>query len=162
VAEPEQWPEALKAARAADPKGEVLVEAFIPGREWTVGVIGGEALPVVEIRAPNGWYGYTEKYTKGVTQYVFPESAEDAPLVAQCQVLALLAFQATGCRGVSRIDFRVTPDASVRTRDQHGAGFHGDQPVAQGGRQKRTFVQRAVRATVGACGVQLDGAVDGP
>ncbi len=110
VAEPEQWPEALKAARAADPKGEVLVEAFIPGREWTVGVIGGEALPVVEIRAPNGWYGYTEKYTKGVTQYVFPESAEDAPLVAQCQVLALLAFQATGCRGVSRIDFRVTPD----------------------------------------------------
>jgi len=110
VAEPGQWPEALKAARAADPKGEVLVEAFIPGREWTVGVIGGEALPVVEIRAPNGWYGYTEKYTKGVTQYVFPESAEDAPLVAQCQVLALLAFQATGCRGVSRIDFRVTPD----------------------------------------------------
>lgn len=110
VTEPEQWPEALKAARAADPKGEVLVEAFIPGREWTVGVIGGEALPVVEIRAPNGWYGYTEKYTKGVTQYVFPESTEDAPLVAQCQVLALLAFRATGCRGVSRIDFRVTPD----------------------------------------------------
>jgi len=110
VTEERQWPAALKAARDADPKGEVLVEAFIPGREWTVGVIGEEALPVVEIQAPNGWYGFEEKYTKGVTNYVFPDSPEDAPLVAKCQVLALLAFKAVGCRGVSRIDFRVTPE----------------------------------------------------
>jgi len=109
VTEPGQWAAALKMAREADPQGEVLVEAYIPGREWTVGVIAGEALPVVEILAPNGWYGYTEKYTKGMTQYVFPESLDDAPLVAQCQVLALLSFQAVGCRGVSRIDFRVSP-----------------------------------------------------
>jgi len=110
VTEPGQWAAALKSAREADPQGEVLVEAYIPGREWTVGVIGGEALPVVEILAPNGWYGYTEKYTKGMTHYVFPESPDDAPLVAQCQVLALLSFQATGCRGVSRVDFRVSPE----------------------------------------------------
>ena len=110
VTEPGQWAAALKAAREADPQGEVLVETYIPGREWTVGVVGNQALPVVEIQAPNGWYGYTEKYTKGVTQYVFPEGVEDAPLVAQCQILAVLAFQAVGCRGVSRIDFRVTPD----------------------------------------------------
>ncbi len=110
VTEPGQWAAALKAARDVDPQGEVLVEAYIPGREWTVGVVGGEALPVVEIQAPNGWYGFTEKYTKGVTQYVFPDGVEDAPLVAQCQLLALLAFQAVGCRGVSRVDFRVTPE----------------------------------------------------
>lgn len=110
VTEPGQWAAALKAAREIDAQGEVLVEAYIPGREWTVGVVGGEALPVVEILAPDGWYGFTEKYTKGLTRYVFPEGAEDAPLVASCQVLALLAFEAAGCRGVSRVDFRVTPD----------------------------------------------------
>ncbi len=110
VSEPGQWAAALETARAVDPQGEVLVEAYIPGREWTVGVVGGEALPVVEIQAPGGWYGFAEKYTRGVTRYVFPEASEDAPLTAQCQVLALLAFQAVGCRGVSRIDFRVTPE----------------------------------------------------
>jgi D-alanine-D-alanine ligase len=110
VSEPGQWAAALQAARAVDAQGEVLVEAFIPGREWTVGVLDGEALPVVEILAPNGWYGFEEKYSQGVTQYTFPESAEDAPLIAACQMLALLAYQAVGCRGVSRVDFRVTPD----------------------------------------------------
>ena len=110
VVEPGEWGAALEAARALDPQGEVLVEAYIPGREWTVGVVDGQALPVVEIKAPNGWYGFQEKYTKGVTEYVFPESAEDAPLVAKCQMLALVAFEAVGCRGVSRIDFRITPE----------------------------------------------------
>lgn len=110
VTEDGQWAAALKAAREIDPQGEVLVEAYIPGREWTVGVVGEEALPVVEILAPNGWYGFEEKYTKGLTRYAFPESEADAPLVAACQVLALLAFKAAGCRGVSRVDFRVTPE----------------------------------------------------
>ena len=110
VAAPGEWGAALEAARALDPQGEVLVEAYIPGREWTVGVVDGQALPVVEIKAPNGWYGFQEKYTKGVTEYVFPESEEDKPLVAKCQVLALVAFKAVGCRGVSRIDFRITPE----------------------------------------------------
>ncbi len=110
VSEPGQWPAALQAAREVDPQGDVLVETFIPGREWTVGVLGEEALPVVEIEAPNGWYGFAEKYTAGVTRYVFPESAADAPLVERCQQLALRAFRAVGCRGVSRVDFRVTPD----------------------------------------------------
>jgi D-alanine-D-alanine ligase len=112
VAEPSQWAGALALARAADPEGEVLVEAYIPGREWTVGVVGGEALPVVEIRTPAGWYGFEEKYTPGVTAYTFPESEQDAPLAATCRVLALVAFEAAGCRGMSRVDFRVAPDGS--------------------------------------------------
>jgi D-alanine-D-alanine ligase len=110
VARPDEWAAALEAARAVDPRGEVLVEAYIPGREWTVGVVDGQALPVVEIRAPQGWYGFQEKYTQGMTEYVFPESEGDVPLVAKCQVLALVAFEAVGCRGVSRVDFRVTPE----------------------------------------------------
>ena len=112
VTDQAQWNDALTAARAIDPDGEVLVEQYIPGREWTVSVIGGEALPVVEICAPNGWYGFTEKYTQGMTQYLFPEGAEDATLLATCQTLAVKAFHAIGCRGVSRVDFRVTPDGN--------------------------------------------------
>ena len=110
VTEPAQWDAALAAARAIDPDGEVLVEQYIPGREWTVSVMGGEALPVVEICAPNGWYGFTEKYTQGMTHYRFPEGEDDAPLLSTCQTLAVQAFHAIGCRGVSRVDFRVTPD----------------------------------------------------
>ena len=110
VTAPEQWDDALTAARKIDSAGEVLVEQYIPGREWTVGVIGGEALPVVEICAPNGWYGFTEKYSQGMTHYIFPEGKDDALLLSACQNLAVQAFHAIGCRGVSRVDFRVTPD----------------------------------------------------
>lgn len=106
----DEWPAALAAAREVDAQGEVLVETYIPGREWTVGVLDGEALPVVEIQTPHDWYGFQEKYTAGVTRYAFPQAEEDRPLVASCQVLALVAFKAVGCRGVSRVDFRVTPD----------------------------------------------------
>ncbi len=109
VTEPEAWRGAVEAARALDPRGEVLVEAYIPGRELTVGVLGGVALPVVEVSAPDGWYGFEAKYTPGMTAYTFPERAEDAPLLARCQRLACEAFGALGCRGVSRVDFRVTP-----------------------------------------------------
>lgn len=110
VVEPGEWASALAAARAVDPDGEVLVEQYIPGREWTVGVIGGRALPVVEIQAANGWYGFAEKYTAGTTKYVFPESEEDQPLVARCQAEAEAAFKAVGARGMSRVDFRVSPE----------------------------------------------------
>jgi len=112
VTEPAQWTEALALARSVDSLGEVLVEQYIPGREWTVGVVGGKALPVVEIRAPNGWYGFKEKYTLGMTQYLFPEDEPGVnhELLATCQDLAVRTFHAVGCRGVSRIDFRVTPE----------------------------------------------------
>ncbi len=115
VSEPSQWTTALAEARSVDPLGEVLVEGYIPGREWTVGVLGGKALPVVEIRAPNGWYGFKEKYTMGMTQYLFPEDEADVDraLLLTCQNVAVQAFHALGCRGVSRVDFRVTPEGQL-------------------------------------------------
>lgn len=110
VTDPSQWEAALQAARKADPDGEVLVEKYIPGREWTVSVVGGKPLPVIEIQAANGWYGFAEKYTAGTTRYVFPEAKEDQELIALCQKLAVAAIRAVGGRGVSRVDFRVSPD----------------------------------------------------
>lgn len=108
VVELTQLNKAMQEACAADPAGEALVESYVPGREWTVGVLGGEALPVVEIIAPGGWYGFKEKYTEGVTDFAFPDSRREAELISKAQGYALQAYKALGCRGVSRVDFRVT------------------------------------------------------
>jgi len=110
----EDFAQAVDEARRIDREkfggdGEALVEDFIPGREMTVGVLGHEALPVVEICAPGGWYGYAEKYDSDETRYPFPTDA----FLPEMQRLALAAFDATGCRGVTRVDFRVTPEGRL-------------------------------------------------
>lgn len=110
VTEPEGWAKALRAAFACDSlQGKddtALVEEFVPGREFTVAVLDGEAWPVIEIIAKNGWYGYEEKYNSDETRYPF---LEDDALAAKLQSLAVKAYQAVGCRGVTRVDFRVSP-----------------------------------------------------
>ena len=110
VQTPTEWPTALAEARSHDAAGEVLVETYLPGREWTVGIVGDETFPVIEIQPPDGWYDFKAKYTKGASQYVFPEGAEIEPLTKKCRELALAAFRAVGCRGLGRVDFRVLPD----------------------------------------------------
>ena len=105
-----EWPAALAEARQHDPDGEVLVETYLPGREWTVGIVGDEALPVIEIQPPGGWYDFKAKYTPGASTYVFPEGGELDALMQHCRDLALAAFRAVGCRGLGRVDFRVLPD----------------------------------------------------
>jgi D-alanine-D-alanine ligase len=107
VSTPEQWKSALSAALDAQGgKGEILVEEFIPGREMTVAVIDGKALPVIEILAKDGWYGFDEKYKSDETRYPF---LEDGDLSEKLKKTAVEAYDALGCRGVTRIDFRVSP-----------------------------------------------------
>ena len=115
----EDWPKALALALETDlgyrrrermpETPQALVEAYIPGRETTVGVLNGRALPVVEICAPGGWYGYEEKYNSNETRYPFPHDA----FVPEMQRVAKAAFDACGCRGVTRVDFRVTPEGRM-------------------------------------------------
>ena len=88
------------------PSDPALVEEFIPGREFTVAVIDGEAWPVIEIVAKNGWYGYEEKYSSNETRYPF---LEDGELSAKLRKTAVDAYRAVGCRSVTRVDFRVSP-----------------------------------------------------
>ena len=100
----DEWKPALDAALAAQGgKGEVMVEAFIEGREMTVAVIDGAPLPVIEICAKGGWYGYDEKYNSDETRYPFP----DDPFLPLVQQIAGDAYRACGCRGVTRVDFRI-------------------------------------------------------
>ena len=111
VSTPEDWNPALDAARAAlstkhSAQSTILVEEFIPGREFTVAVVDGEPWPVIEIVAKGGWYGYEEKYNSDETRYLFLESDE---LSTRMQKIAVDAYRAVGCRGVTRVDFRVSP-----------------------------------------------------
>ena len=111
VSNPEDWKPALDAALAAlstkhSALSTILVEEFIPGREFTVAVVDGEAWPVIEIVARGGWYGYEEKYNSDETKYPF---LEDADLAPKMQKIAVDAYRAVGCRGVTRVDFRVSP-----------------------------------------------------
>jgi len=74
------------------------------------------ALPAIEIVAANGWYGYEEKYNSEATRYPFlADSADpkDAELERQLQKIAVDAYNALGCRGVTRVDFRVDPDGRI-------------------------------------------------
>ena len=85
-------------------RGSWLIERRIVGRELSVGVLGGRALGVVEIRPKSGVYDYTSKYTKGLTEYFAPAPL-DAATTARVQAAAEAAFAACGCRDYARVDF---------------------------------------------------------
>jgi D-alanine-D-alanine ligase len=86
----------------------VLAEEFISGRELTVPVLGigrdAKALPIVEIRAPEGNYDYHNKYFSDETQYLCPAPLDEA-LTKRIQSLAVRAFNAVGAAGWARVDF---------------------------------------------------------
>lgn len=105
VMQPAEWAPALALARKCDP--EVLVERFIAGREMTVGVVGDETLPVVEIIPAGGWYGYEAKYLTGDTVYTFLDESADGAIEARCRELAQQTVATLGVRGLGRVDFRV-------------------------------------------------------
>ena len=88
-----------------------LVERFIRGRELTVGVLGDEALPVVEIHPLDGFYDYTNKYTKGRTEYFCPARLPEE-MTRTIQRHALAAHRALGQTVYSRIDFLLEKDVN--------------------------------------------------
>jgi D-alanine-D-alanine ligase len=90
---------------------EVMIERFIPGRELTVGILGGQALPVGEIIPKHEIYDYECKYTAGMAEEKFPAelSARETETI---QALARAAFAALKLRGYARIDFRMAADGT--------------------------------------------------
>jgi D-alanine-D-alanine ligase len=103
------WPAALAAALKFDT--EVLVEEKIIGRETTVGLLGYQILPVVEVRPKAGSYDYQNKYTAGATEYFCPADF-DAATTRRIQNAARGAFQAVGGRDYARVDVMVRADGS--------------------------------------------------
>jgi D-alanine-D-alanine ligase len=98
------WEGALREALRYDRR--VLMEERIQGREATVGILDGRALPVVEIRVKNGVFDYHHKYTAGAAEHICP--ADFAPaFTAKIQAAALGAFRAIGGRDYARVDVMV-------------------------------------------------------
>ncbi|EKV29995.1 D-alanine--D-alanine ligase [Caenispirillum salinarum AK4] len=88
------------------PFGEnVMVEAFIPGRELTVAVMGDRPLGVTEIFTDRGFYDYDAKYAAGGSTHQCPADIPPA-LAEEAMALSVKAHEALGCRGVSRTDLR--------------------------------------------------------
>jgi D-alanine-D-alanine ligase len=101
------WPGALREALQFD--SEVLVEEKILGRECTVGILGDQPLPVVEVRPESGIYDYLRKYTPGRTEYFCPAPL-DAATTCRMQAAAVGAFRAVGGRDYARVDVMVRAD----------------------------------------------------
>ena len=103
VADMADWSAAYELAAR---EGEVLVEAFIPGRELTVGVLGDKALAVVEIVANKGaFYDIASKYEVGGSDHICPAILPDV-VTTQAQQGAVKAAQAVAAKGACRVDFR--------------------------------------------------------
>ncbi len=100
---------AIDLARRCD--SHVLLQRFIDGRELTVTILDQSPLPVVEIKPCAGWYDYKHKYTKGETVYEAPAVLEPGE-VQTLQQQALAIYQAMGCEGYARIDFRSDDEAN--------------------------------------------------
>lgn len=101
----------LPFAHESWPYGErVMVEQYIPGREFTVAVMGDRPLAVTEIMTDRDFYDYDAKYVTGGSSHKIPADVDQA-IYDEAMRLALLAHQTLGCRGVSRADFRYDGNA---------------------------------------------------
>ncbi len=91
---------------------EILVEEFIAGVEITVPVVNGRALPVIEIRSPNGFYDYDAKYVynQGHTNYFCPPETVPETIQKLAQEYSLAFYRLAGCRDLLRADFIIDAD----------------------------------------------------
>ena len=101
------WKRAIETVRqdaAKDPSRRYFAEPYVKGRELTVSVLDGRALPVIEIVPASGVYDYQAKYERGDTRYlVDPDLPGD--LTRTVQNHALLTADAIGVRDLCRVDF---------------------------------------------------------
>jgi D-alanine-D-alanine ligase len=121
-------------ALASRYQGEMLMEQLIEGEEFTVGILGDEALPTIRIVPAGEYYDYHAKYVAEDTQYICPGlhgTAEN-----EMRALALEAFRTAGCSGWGRVDVM---------RDRAGANFLLEVNTAPG-MTSHSLVPKAARA----------------
>jgi len=97
---------------------ELLVEKFVPGRELTIGILGNNALPILEIIPKGGFYDFNNKYpflnpqAGGGAQHVCPAKI-DKEKTREIQELALRAFRAVGLQVYARVDVLLPEDGAA-------------------------------------------------
>ena len=104
VKAPDELDDAIALALESD--RDVMLERFLPGREFTVGILGQQALAVGEIIPQHEIFDYECKYTPGLTREVFPAEIPDE-LAREMRDLALATHKVLKLRDFSRVDFRL-------------------------------------------------------
>jgi D-alanine-D-alanine ligase len=105
VEEPVDIEAAVKTAFNVDES--IIAERYFRGREITIAILDGKALPPVEIKPSHKLYDYTCKYTKGKSEYICPADI-DEKLRQKLSDDAVNFFKTIGCHGYARVDFIVT------------------------------------------------------
>lgn len=85
---------------------EVLIEQFIKGREFSLGVVAGHAFPAIEIMVPDGWYDFQHKFQNGQsTQFETPPNNLPDDVHEEMKHIAIKTARALGLQNYSRTDF---------------------------------------------------------
>ncbi len=105
VKDPEEFERAVETAFNFDKK--ILVEEYIEGKEITVPVLNGKALPAIEIVPEGGFYDYEAKYEKGTTKYVIPADLGEKT-EKRLKRISEKVFKVLECKGAIRIDYRLS------------------------------------------------------
>ena len=101
VKEEDQLTKAVTEALTYDPI--LVVEQYLNGREFTVSVLDGKALAIIEIRPHSGEYDYTSKYTAGATDYLVPAPIS-ADMTKEMQAIGELVYREVQASGAIRVD----------------------------------------------------------
>ena len=110
--------EAFQAAvaEAFSYESEIVVESYIKGREFSVGVVDGEAYPVIEIAPIEGFYDYKNKYQAGSTIETCPAEIS-AEQTAKMQEYAVLAYNVLKLENYARVDFMMDDNGDMYWRE---------------------------------------------
>ncbi|MEQ4532038.1 MAG: D-alanine--D-alanine ligase [Mixta sp.] len=130
VNQPSELPAALEEAFRHD--DDVLIEKFISGPEYTVGILGEQILPSIRIQPASDFYDYEAKYISDDTQYFCP-SGLSADKEAELQELVLNAWRTLGCSGWGRVDVMMDGDGTfylLEVNTSPGMTSHSLVPMA--------------------------------
>lgn len=150
----------LKAAveKAFKEDKQVLIEEFISGREFTVGVVKLDGkitvLPITEVETSKEFFDFEAKYTPGVAKETTPAALTDA-IRSRVAEIVTLVYQKMNCRGVIRIDFILSGEEQqfyfieINTIPGQTATSFIPQQVAAMGMKLNDFYSKLLKETVG-------------
>lgn len=130
VTDPQQLLPAWRDAKKYD--DSVLIEQWITGGEYTVGILKEEALPLIKLETPRAFYDYQAKYEEHTTKYICP-CGLDKTTEEAIQKLSLQAFKAVDCSGWGRVDLMISADGDpffIEVNTVPGMTSHSLVPMA--------------------------------
>ncbi|WP_127470252.1 D-alanine--D-alanine ligase [Thiomicrorhabdus aquaedulcis] len=141
--------EAVAFAQQFD--SEVLIERWITGKEYTAGVLGKEALPLIRLQTTHDFYDFDAKYKSNDTQYICPCGLEPA-IEANIKAMVLQAFDVLGAKGWGRVDLMIDENNQawlIELNSVPGMTDHSLVPMAAkaSGRTFETLVREILHSS---------------